>query len=78
MEKETKAWSSDYISDEEIRRHIRIFEEEGSSRKIISKEQLKYAEKNYRGAIGPESGQYTVSESRYWENNENIWWDQEN
>ena len=61
MEKETRLDPSDYISDEEIRRHIRIFEEEGVA-KIISKEQLKYAEKNYRGAIGPESGQYATSE----------------
>jgi len=44
MEKETRLDPSDYISDEEIRRHIRIFEEEGVA-KIISKEQLKYAEK---------------------------------
>lgn len=61
MEKETRLDPSDYISDEEIRRHIRIFEEEGVA-KIISKESLDYSKNNYNGYIGPEGGQYATSE----------------
>ena len=60
MEKETRLDPNDYISKEEIRRHIRIFEEEGVA-KIISEERYKYAKENYGGAIGPKEGQYATS-----------------
>ena len=60
MEKKTRLDPEDYISDEEIRRHIRIFEEEGVA-KIISEERYKYAKENYGGAIGPKEGQYATS-----------------
>ena len=60
MEKKTRLDPEDYISDEEIRRHIRIFEEEGVV-KIISEKQLVKAKEKYGGAIGPEEGQYATS-----------------
>lgn len=60
MEKKTRLNPDDYISDEEIRRHIRIFEEEGVV-KIISEKQLVKAKEKYGGAIGPEEGQYATS-----------------
>ena len=61
MEKETRLDPSDYISDEEIRRHISIFEEEGVA-KIISYESLDNSKTKYSGYIGPKEGQYATSE----------------
>lgn len=61
MEKETRLDPNDYISKEEIRRHIRIFEEEGVA-KIISYESLDNSKTKYSGYIGPKEGQYATSE----------------
>lgn len=61
MPKKERLEPHKYLQSKEIEEHLKIFKKEGVA-KIISKEQLKYAEKNYGGAIGPESGHYATSE----------------